>query len=122
MLYLSESEKDADYVMHLNPETIAVSSGGATTWREEWADRIASARPRCVAVLEHADGAGRKFSARVATSLSRRGLAVKVLSFPGAEGRDVADAIRDGLTIEALFARVESERNGRRVPRRSRAS
>jgi AAA domain len=59
-------------------------------------------------ILEHCDDAGRKFSARVAASLSKRGISVKVLSFPGAEGRDVADAIAGGLTYDELVAQVES--------------
>lgn len=108
LLFLSESEKDADAALGLGAE-LAVSSGGASTWREGWSDRIARAAPRCVAILQHHDDAGKKFSARVAASLSKRGLSVRVLSFPGAEGYDVADAIRDGLTLDELLTRAESE-------------
>jgi len=72
LLSLSESEKDCEAVIRLGPEMISVSSGGATTWREEWSEKIAAAKPRLVVVLEHNDDAGRKFSARVARSLFER--------------------------------------------------
>ena len=108
LLFVSESEKDADAVMELDADFTAVSSGGATTWREEWSDAIASARPRGVVILEHHDDAGKKFSTRVAASLSKRGLSVRVLSFEGRNGYDVCNWLRDGGDIDQLLARAES--------------
>lgn len=108
-LFLSESEKDVEALLALGRgELVAVSSGGSSTWREEWSDKIAQARPRYVAICEHHDEAGRKFAVRAAASLAKRGLSVRVLSFEGREGYDVADAIRDGLALEELTARAES--------------
>lgn len=69
-LFLSESEKDADALAKLG--FVAVSSGGASVWKEQWADAIANAAPRGVAICEHADSDGERFAReRAAPSLGR---------------------------------------------------
>lgn len=109
VLCLSESEKDADAVMALAGDQLAVSSGGASNWSEEWSTKIASAQPRFVAILQHNDEAGRRFTECAATSLAKKGLSVKVDSYEGKkEGYDFSDSLRDGDDNDQLMARMES--------------
>lgn len=122
ILYISESEKDADRLSDLG--AVAVSSGGASTWKPEWTAEIAEALPKAVVVLPHNDDAGRTFGEKVHSELERAGLVVATLNVAptrsstgriraGAdpnsstnpespEGYDVADWIADGGTLVEL--------------------
>ncbi|MGH9460874.1 MAG: AAA family ATPase, partial [Vicinamibacteria bacterium] len=110
VIYLSESERDADAVVKLfGDDVVALSSGGANVWRESYAETIAKAQPRLVGVLQHSDHAGKGFAINAASSLSKRGLAVKIVSFGGNNGFDVADWISDGGTLDGLLTKLEAQ-------------
>ncbi|WP_287960754.1 toprim domain-containing protein [Caldilinea sp.] len=58
VVWLCENYVDAAWLMQEYPEWSAVAIGGATTWRAEWADRMAARRPELVVVALDNDLAG----------------------------------------------------------------
>lgn len=93
-LFLSESEKDADWLDVFGLK--ALSFGGAENWRAEYADLFVG---RTVIILPHNDDPGRKAAERAARDLVAKGIKVKVLPsdvWGKQKGADVADWIKAG--------------------------
>jgi DNA primase len=86
--------------MQEHPDVVAVAStAGCGTWRDEWADAIAGARPIQVVVWMDADEAGEKAAVKVANSLCERRLPVHVYRWPKSTPpkTDLADVVTAGL-------------------------
>lgn len=98
VVFLSESEKDADGFIGLN--LLAVSSGGAESWRPEFAELL---KGREVVIFPHRDPAGLKYAETAAQSLSGKAAAIKIVDpeiFGSAKGSDVSDWMQAGGTKE----------------------
>lgn len=101
LVFLSESEKDADNLTGHN--LLAVSSGGAESWRFEYAELL---KGREVVILPHNDTAGRKYAETAARSLSGIAASIKVVDpvvFGSTKGADVSDFLQAGGTKEKLL-------------------
>jgi DNA primase len=86
--------------MQEHPDVVAVAStAGCGTWRDEWADAIATARPQQVVIWMDADEAGERAAVKVANSLCERRLPVHVYRWPkGTPPKtDLADVVTAGL-------------------------
>lgn len=100
-VFLSESEKDADGLTGFN--LLAISSGGAESWRPKYAELL---KGREVVILPHNDTAGRKYAETAARSLSGIAASIKVVDpviFGSSKGADVSDWLKAGGTKERLL-------------------
>lgn len=85
--------------MQRYPAAVAVApSQGEGTWRADWTERIARARPSYVVVWYDADDAGKAGAAKVERSLKASGLKVQVYPRPTGlpKGTDLSDDIDAG--------------------------
>ena len=108
VLFVSESEKDADRLMELG-DVIAVSSGGASTWKEEWTAAIDRAAPRRVVILPHNDDAGRTFAetARASISPYRLVSVLELADVTSPAGFDAADWLENGGDLDQLHHLID---------------
>ncbi len=95
-VYVVEGEKDVAAIERLGL-TATTNSGGAGKWRGEFAKHLSGAE---VVVVADADDAGRKHAAQVAASVRRYAKSVSVVE--PVEGKDVADHVAAGRTLEEL--------------------
>ncbi len=89
VVFLSESEKDCDNLTGL--DLIAVSSGGAESWKPEFAELL---RGRQVSILPHNDPAGRKYAETAARYLQGKAASIRVVDpsiFGMAKGADISN-------------------------------
>ena len=104
ILYISESERDADALM-ARGDVVAVSPGGAKAWRDEFVAPIIAAEPRRIVVLPHNDDPGRAFAEMVQAALNPEVLtSIRDVSHEGApKGYDVAAWLEAGGDIDELL-------------------
>lgn len=95
-VFVVEGEKDVHAVEAVG-ETATCNAGGAGKWRDEYARMLADAE---VVVVADKDEAGRKHARQVAASLD--GIAASVVVAEAREGKDVADHLAAGYTLEQL--------------------
>jgi len=86
-------------------DVIAVSTGGASTWKEGWTEAIDRARPRRVVILPHHDDAGRQFAEKARESIARFVLCslVELWTETSPVGFDVADWLEAGGNLDELL-------------------
>ena len=105
VLFVSESEKDCDALM-ARGDLIAISPGGAKSWREAFVAPIIAAAPRRIVVLPHNDPPGRVFAEKVKAALgSEIVTSIRDVSYEGApKGYDVGDWLAAGGDFDELLA------------------
>lgn len=101
-IIVTEGEKDCDAVRALGFP--ATTSGGATSWRAEFAEHF---RGRLVAIIGDRDDAGRKFSRAAAKSLAGIAAEVRIITLPDGS-KDISEWIEnhDSLDEQQLAARI----------------
>jgi archaellum biogenesis ATPase FlaH len=106
VVFLSESEKDADNLTELG--LIGISSGGAESWRPEFSEFL---KGRQVCILPHNDQVGIKYVEIVAKSLWGKAASIRVVDpsiFGTAKGADISDLLfmwkSQGKTAEQIKA------------------
>lgn len=104
-VFVVEGEKDADSLASLG--LIVTTSGGATSWRPEFADYLAGRR---VVIIPDNDAPGRAYASAVATSLRGKAVSVRTVHLPVAPGGDVSDWLAAGHTKQELFDAVAAAR------------
>ena len=95
-VYLCEGEKDADTLTALG-YTATTLLGGAGKWRPEYAGYF---KARDITIVADADEAGRAGADRIRTALV--GVADSVRVVVPAQGKDVTDHVRAGLSVDQL--------------------
>lgn len=99
LVVVCEGEKDADRVATLGL-CATTCNEGAGAWLDTYSETVRGAR--LVAVLPDNDAPGRQHAERVARSLRKYGVPVKVVPLPG-DGKDVSDYLQAGGTARALL-------------------
>lgn len=93
---VAEAPYSAILAMQEAPAIAAVaSSGGASTWLQQWTEQIAASRPGWVLVWYDCDDAGRRNGVKVANSLLAAGVRARLYRWPaGTQAKaDLADVI-----------------------------
>lgn len=101
LIFACESEQDAENLVKLG--LVAVSSGGANSWRDEFSNLL---QGREIIIPPHNDIAGKKFAETVAKSLQGEAISIKILDaeiFGNFRGADVSDWIAQGGTKDRLI-------------------
>jgi hypothetical protein len=103
-----EGEKDVKTLWKLGfPATTA--PGGASAWRDEYADMLVSAGVKTVYCFRDNDDPGLKYQRAAAASCLARGLTVKLIELPGVGLKeDVSDWIKAGHTEKELASILDS--------------
>jgi len=102
VVYVVEGEKDV-HAVEATGAVATCNAGGAGKWRPEHAEHLAGAH---VVVVADRDAPGRAHAAQVAASL--HGIAATVRVVEAAAGKDVADHLSAGHTLDQLIG-VEAE-------------
>jgi putative DNA primase/helicase len=101
-IWITEGEKDADRLQSLG--LTATTSGGATTWRPEFADLLQGAD---VVIVPDQDVSGRMYRDAVGSSLQGRAKRVRVVELPvefrQKHGLDVSDWLDGGKRLADLL-------------------
>jgi hypothetical protein len=106
-VFLVEGEKDADRLTAMGlPAT--TTPGGASAWRDDYADQIAAAGVEEVVAIPDNDEPGRAYVRTAATALKQRGVAVRVLELPVPPKGDVSDWLDAGHTRDELLTLAAS--------------
>lgn len=95
-VFVVEGEKDV-HAIEATGATATCNAGGAGKWRDEYARVMAGAE---VVVVADKDEAGRRHARQVAASLE--GIAAAITTVEAREGKDVADHLAAGFTLEQL--------------------
>ncbi len=98
-VWIVEGEKDVDTLVGLG--LVATTSGGATSWKKEFAAHLVD---RKVCIVPDNDAPGRKFGAAVLSSISGLARSSRTLRLPVASGGDVTDFLGAGHSLQDLFA------------------
>jgi len=111
-VYHVEGEKDADRLVSLGLRA-TTTPGGASNFRDEYADQLKATGIAEVIVLPDRDEAGDRYAVDVARTCLARGLRVKVVALPGLtwkakSGPDVSDWLDAGHGRTELEGAVES--------------
>ena len=108
-VWIVEGEKDCDAMRREGCLGVATTSGGATSWRPEYAALFRGASD--VVVLPDNDEPGQQFAQTVAQSLTDVGAAVRVVQLPGVPAKgDVSDWLSAGGDWDALEDVVQATR------------
>ena len=102
-VFVVEGEKDVEAIIGIGG-VATCNPGGAGKWARLSDDSALEGRRVCI--VADNDGPGRAHAADVAARLRGRATEVRILS-PGA-GKDVADWINRGLTLEQLYDAAEA--------------
>ncbi|MFA7265816.1 MAG: DUF3987 domain-containing protein [Candidatus Nanopelagicales bacterium] len=94
-VWIVEGEKDANTLHELGE--VATTSGGATSWRPEFAQHFKGAR---VTICPDQDEPGRKYAAEVFAALHGVAKSVEILKV--ASGKDISDHVRAGFEVAEL--------------------
>jgi putative DNA primase/helicase len=107
-VFACEGEKDAHALESIGlPAT--TNAGGASKWREDYTQQLMAAGVENVIILPDNDDPGRQHALDVARSVTRAGLAAKIVSLPGLrEKEDVSDYLAAGHTKDDLLALVKA--------------
>jgi hypothetical protein len=107
-VWITEGEKDADNLAALG--MVATTSGGATTWRDAYAESL---RARHVMIVPDNDDAGFAYAEAACASLLPVAASVRIVVLPGLKPKeDVSDWLAKGGTrndLEALAKAVRPE-------------
>jgi hypothetical protein len=107
-IFLVEGEKDADRLCSLG--LVATTSGGAKSWREEFAEFLRGAD---VIIVPDRDRAGEEYAKTAAQSLQGKAAQVQIVILPlpwrDKNGLDVSDWLQDGHTAQDLLDLVEGQ-------------
>jgi hypothetical protein len=109
-VYVAEGEKDV-HALEAAGVTATCNPGGAGKWRDEYA-ALFKGGARAVVVADR-DEPGRAHAATVAASLRNDGALVTIVE--AAEGKDAADHLRAGRTVEGFVeipARADTNGSG----------
>jgi hypothetical protein len=107
IVYFVEGEKDADRLAALGLAATTIA-GGASAWREEYADQLVQVGAEAVRIFPDHDEAGERLAGAVARAALTRGLRVKLVRLPDLPARgDVSDWFDAGRDLAALLAVVE---------------
>jgi hypothetical protein len=93
-IYICEGEKDV-LALEVAGESATCNSGGASKWRDSHSTALRGAD---VVIVQDRDDEGRRHAAKVASSLS--GIASSVRIVEAAEGKDAADHLAAGRTVD----------------------
>lgn len=93
-VFLCEGEKDTEAVRGAGG--IATTYGGASDWKEEYAQVL---RGRHVTVVQHKDDAGRKTASQILLDLRRNG-AETVRLVEARQGKDAHDHLNAGYSLD----------------------
>jgi hypothetical protein len=109
-LFIVEGEKCVEALRAFGLH--ATTSGGATTWKDEFADIISAAGPSEVVILPDHDAPGDVYGKAVAASLGARGIPFRTFNTADDiqdpwDGWDVSDWIENGGTAGELLELVE---------------
>jgi DNA primase len=90
---VTEGEKDSDRITQSGLygrgcPVVGVTSGGANSWRNDFADEL---RHRRVILMPDSDEAGSRYAEQVRASLVQRGIEYREISFAGTGAKDVSD-------------------------------
>lgn len=107
VVILDEGERDC-MVLHEHGIMAITGTGGAGTFRREWAEQLLGLGVEHVIVLYDFDDPGREGAQRAASILSACGLKVSLASWPegSSSGFDAADWFGSGKTAEQLQTEV----------------
>lgn len=103
VVYVVEGEKDV-HAAERAGATATCNPGGAGKWRPEYAEHLRGAH---VVIVADRDDPGRSHARDVATSLT--GTANQVVVVEPAEGKDLADHLAAGHTLDELVTRPHLE-------------
>ena len=110
--YLVEGEKDVETLIGCGA-TATTCLGGASKWREEYADEFVGLSSLVIIAdrdTEHNGFAGQKFADKALKAIRAKGVPVKALVLPGEVGgdkiKDVSDFLQHGRTLADLEAAV----------------
>lgn len=94
-LIITEAPLSAMLAMQEASDISAVAICSASTWREEWTERIRAARPESILVVLDNDAAGLAGGVRVVNDLLKAGLAARLYRWPRLtpEHADLADLV-----------------------------
>jgi len=93
-VYVVEGEKDVHALEHVGA-VATCNAGGAGKWRDEYSATLAGAP---VIIIADKDEPGRKHAAAVAASVRSHAASVAIVE--AAEGKDAADHLRAGKTLQ----------------------
>lgn len=95
-IWIAEGERDV-HALEAAGEVATCNPGGANKWRSEYSKHLEDAS---VTIVADRDTAGREHAKQVAASLT--GIAAHVLILEPAEGKDAADHLAAGRTLDEL--------------------
>jgi hypothetical protein len=109
VVIICEGEKDCDNLMELKNEgvleptmtgmTVAVTSGGATSWSDSLADDLVG---KHIVIMPDADTEGHKYRDAIADSPRRRGISYRVVDFAPFGVKDVSEWLAAGHDADEL--------------------
>jgi 5S rRNA maturation endonuclease (ribonuclease M5) len=97
-IYLAEGEKDV-HALERAGVTASTNPGGALKWRDSYSEALAGAG---VVIVADRDDTGRRHAQEVARSLTARKCRVRIVE--AAKGKDAADHLAAGLTVDDFTA------------------
>lgn len=100
--WLCENYVDAAWLMQEHPEWSAVAIGGATTWKAEWAERLAACKPEMVVIALDNDLPGQATGA-LRRKLERAWVQQRGTEPPPANGPKIANALLRAGIHATLF-------------------
>jgi len=110
-VYIAEGEKDVE-ALRAAGAVATTNAGGAGKWRDEYSAALAGAP---VIIIADKDEPGRKHAAAVAASV--RSHAASVALVEAAAGKDAADHLRAGKTLQEFVPVADAEVDGKRPVR-----
>ena len=105
-ILLCESEKDCDNLAAIG--FTATTSGGAESWKNEFADYL---QEKEIVIAPHNDEAGNNYAKKVAQSLKGKAKSIKILDaiiFGDLKGADISDWLDRGHTKEELLELIKA--------------